>query len=245
MNQDHIRCFRTLAECLNYTQAATSLFITQPTLSRTISLLEKEIDAKLFIRNTHKVMLTAAGEIFYSRSKMILDSIESGVNDARHAGNRYTGRITLGYYCDHFNNDVVRIVRDFKGKYPDIDVCMRDYDPKGIIPAFEEGQIDVTIVPGAVRCPKAESIVIESRRECIVMPPNHRLCNQATVRLSDFKADNFVAMKHSALSPHYEAVTRVTALAGFVPKIVAEASFIGRSDACCLRLWRDDLAGHI
>ena len=42
MNLDNIRCFVTLAECLNFTRAAAKEHITQTTMSRKISALEKD-----------------------------------------------------------------------------------------------------------------------------------------------------------------------------------------------------------
>jgi len=226
MNQDHIRCFRTVAECLNYTQAAAALFITQPALSRTIQLLEDEIGAKLFVRTTHKVTLTAAGEVFYSRSKQILDAMALGIEDARLADKRFVGRITLGFYCDQFDARITRIVNSFRKLYPDIAIHMQDYRPEDMIAAFEENEIDVAFGPMVVKSPKAERLVIGRLRECVVLPLEHPLARRASVRLTELKDENFVALRHSALSADYSSVVRVASVAGFVPKIVASASLI-------------------
>ena len=65
MTFSQINYFLTLAACLNYTEAATKLFISQSALSRSIASLEKELDVKLLIRNYHSVELTKAGKILY------------------------------------------------------------------------------------------------------------------------------------------------------------------------------------
>ena len=72
MNLDNIRCFVTLAECLNFTRAAAKEHITQTTMSRKISALEKELDVVLLFRDTRQVELTAVGHEFHARAKELL-----------------------------------------------------------------------------------------------------------------------------------------------------------------------------
>lgn len=48
----------------SFSKAADALFITQSNISQQIHALEKEIDTKLFMRDTHNVTLTESGEKF-------------------------------------------------------------------------------------------------------------------------------------------------------------------------------------
>ena len=57
--------FVVLANCLNFSQTAQQLYMTQPVLSRHISALEQELGVKLFRRTTQSVALTQAGEVFF------------------------------------------------------------------------------------------------------------------------------------------------------------------------------------
>lgn len=45
-----IRAFLAAAECLNFTEAARRLYVTQPTLSKQIALIEDDLGFKLFVR---------------------------------------------------------------------------------------------------------------------------------------------------------------------------------------------------
>lgn len=56
-----IRAFLAAAECLNFTEAARRLYITQPTLSKHISLIESDLGFKLFVRSNRSVSLTPEG----------------------------------------------------------------------------------------------------------------------------------------------------------------------------------------
>lgn len=64
--------FITVAETKNYSHAAKSLFVTQPTLSQSIKKLEQELNTALFIQNGRQLQLTEAGEILYQRGKTLL-----------------------------------------------------------------------------------------------------------------------------------------------------------------------------
>ena len=54
------------------TKAAASLFITQPTISNTIKLLEEELEVILFSRYKNQIYLTDAGEAFFFNVKKCL-----------------------------------------------------------------------------------------------------------------------------------------------------------------------------
>ena len=71
-----LQYFQVLARVLHYTRAAEELHISQPSLSYSISELEKELGVKLFEKENRKISLTAYGEQFLpyvQRSLALLD----------------------------------------------------------------------------------------------------------------------------------------------------------------------------
>jgi len=69
MTFNQINYFLAVADQLNFTKAAASLFVTQSTLSRSIAALEEEIGTPLLYRDFHAVKLTPAGEILHIEMK--------------------------------------------------------------------------------------------------------------------------------------------------------------------------------
>ena len=65
MNLNQLYYFKTLAELEHYTKAAEKLNISQPTLSHSISSMEKELGANLFEKQGRNVVLTKYGADLY------------------------------------------------------------------------------------------------------------------------------------------------------------------------------------
>lgn len=60
----------------SFSQAARSLYTTQPNISKSIRKLEAELQIELFLRGNVGVELTPEGQIVYEHAKMILDNME-------------------------------------------------------------------------------------------------------------------------------------------------------------------------
>lgn len=76
MRLEQISYFLSVAEHGNITAAARSLYISQPALSKQITLLEQEIGLPLFERQARGVTLTRAGMQFQKDLKNILKELE-------------------------------------------------------------------------------------------------------------------------------------------------------------------------
>ena len=63
MNLSQLQYFKRLAEIQHYSKAAKELYISQPTLSSSISALEKELGVALFRREGKGVFLTECGSL--------------------------------------------------------------------------------------------------------------------------------------------------------------------------------------
>lgn len=78
MNLKQLYYFKRLAETEHYTEAASSLFITQPSLSHAISELEKELGVALFAVQGRNIKITQNGKRFLPYVEDALASLENG-----------------------------------------------------------------------------------------------------------------------------------------------------------------------
>src|ERR1700757_4165815 len=97
MELRHLRYFVAVAETLHFGRAAEQLNIAPPTLTVQIQEIERTLSARLFQRTKRSVALTAAGEIFLSEARNVLDQFAKAESAGRRAGRGETGRVEIGY----------------------------------------------------------------------------------------------------------------------------------------------------
>lgn len=72
MNFEQIKSFLSVARTGNFSQAAKERFISQPTISNQMRMLEEELDTKLFLRTSKNTTLTEQGQKFYKYATQLL-----------------------------------------------------------------------------------------------------------------------------------------------------------------------------
>jgi DNA-binding transcriptional LysR family regulator len=120
-----LESFVALASELHFGRAAEKLAFAQPALSQQIRRLEAQLGSALFIRDTRRVELTAAGAAFlpYARASLTaaVDAAAAVAATERAAG----GRLPLSV-----NGDALEYAREFLGAF---------------VAAHSEVQLDVTL----------------------------------------------------------------------------------------------------
>lgn len=97
MTLRQLQYFLLVAERGHLTKAAEELHISQPSLSYTISELEKEFDMPLFEKSGRILVLTPCGAIFHNYIKQALKSIDLGVNAVKQYINSSNNIFNIGY----------------------------------------------------------------------------------------------------------------------------------------------------
>lgn len=96
MNLQQLYYFRKLAEVQHYTKAAKALYITQPSLSDSISSLESELSVALFQKKGRGIELTKYGQEFYQYVSQALGVLEHGIAIMKEKSDSVTGTIDVG-----------------------------------------------------------------------------------------------------------------------------------------------------
>jgi DNA-binding transcriptional LysR family regulator len=90
---NHLENFVSSVKAGSLTTASKNLYISQPALSKQLTLLEKELNCELFNRKTTGIELTEAGSHLYSRISVILEDINKLTNEMEKYSNRNSIRI--------------------------------------------------------------------------------------------------------------------------------------------------------
>lgn len=120
---DHLNdmaLFVEVARVRSFRRAAEALGIPNSTLSRRISELEKAIGLRLLHRTTRKIELTEAGQLYYARSKHIVDEARLVHEQLGEMLEQPSGILRVSMPVDFATLYLAPILVDFAGHYPGI-----------------------------------------------------------------------------------------------------------------------------
>ena len=90
------RVFKEVAEVGNITAAAQALYISQSAVSQSIKQLERDLQTRLFARNSRGVTLTAEGQMLYEYVRSAMGLLETGEEKLSQTRELQMGQLTIG-----------------------------------------------------------------------------------------------------------------------------------------------------
>lgn len=146
MNTKQIQYALALSETLNFSQVAKQMGISQPSLSKQIQLIEKELGVKLFDRNHIPLTLTPAGEYFARNARELLYREEQ----LRKALSRFqsgeSGRLVIGVTPFRSLYLMPELVKKIRSRYPGVQVSIQEVPSAQLRKEAAEGKYDLAIV---------------------------------------------------------------------------------------------------
>lgn len=143
MNLKQLEAFIQIADGGSFSKAAKELFLTQPTISAHISSLEKELGARLFVRNTKEVSLSEEGKELYRYAKEMID-LERKIQEKFGAGRREQKRsIQIAASTIPAQYLLPKILIRFNEKYPKEQLKIMETDSAKVVTKIIEQAADV------------------------------------------------------------------------------------------------------
>lgn len=178
--------FLAVAKIGNVTKAAESLHITQPTLSRQIADLEKEIGVELFDRSNRRLVLTKAGTMFQQRAQMILDLIQQTEIEVTQENNELTGTVHLGCVESDASFFIMRIVKKMQKSFPNVKFDIYTGNGDVLRERLDQGFTDVALLIEPVETVKYNYLVLPTKDTWgVLMKKDDPLAHKATISSDD------------------------------------------------------------
>lgn len=143
MNLKQLEAFVRVAEEKSFSRAAKELYLTQPTISAHISSLEKELGARLFIRNTKEVSLSEDGKDLYKYARQILE-LEKKIEE------RFSPQDQEEKHCISIAASTIpaqyllpKVLLKFSEKYPHEQLKILETDSSEVVTQIVEHMVDV------------------------------------------------------------------------------------------------------
>ncbi|MFS8082880.1 MAG: LysR substrate-binding domain-containing protein [Ginsengibacter sp.] len=148
MSDFRLQVFRAVAQRLNFTKAASELFITQPAVTKHIHELERHYKVKLFDRNGSKIKLTSAGEILLQHTEQIFTLYQNLEFEMSALTQMRSGKLRIGASTTVAQYVLPPVLAEFHKKFPDIKIILTVNNTELIEKALLNNEIDLGIIEG-------------------------------------------------------------------------------------------------
>ncbi|RMI43547.1 LysR family transcriptional regulator [Streptomyces triticirhizae] len=146
MQLQQLRYFTAVAETRHFTRAASREHVSQPSLSQQIRALERELGAELFHRARGHISLTDAGTALLPLARRILADTETARREVQEVAQLRRGRVRLGAPPSLCASLVPDVLRDFRDRYPGIELLVHEDGSQDLVRALAAGELDLALV---------------------------------------------------------------------------------------------------
>ena len=218
----HLIYFVEVAHQRNFSVAAESLFITQPTISKMIHNLEEELGVALFNRVAKKVELTDAGRAILKPAQDIIRAFQNLSSELNEVAHLKKGNIRIGMPPMTGATYFPRIIGDFNKIYPQITIQLIEVGSISVEQGLLEGDLDLGIISLPLADSRFNIFNFVKEPVVVIVGPDHPLRNNLSVSLHDLSAEKFIMFKKD-FSLHDQVMNQCKKT-GFVPQIACETS---------------------
>ena len=177
-----LKYFLAVAREGNFTAAANSLYITQPTLSRQIMDLERELGKSLFTRTKRGVALTEDGVLLQRYAENIIAMMEKAESELMDVSASLKGDIIIGGAEVEDVRFLMKELSKFKEENPQVRLHFLSENRSAVLDKLDQGLLDFGIVLGEPEIPRFSSLPLPSKTHWgLLVPASHPLAGQASV----------------------------------------------------------------
>lgn len=222
MDIRQLQYFVQVARLNSFSNAAKSLYISQPTISKMIRNLEVELGADLFYREGKSIRLTDAGQILLTKAQNIVESFGSLSSELDSLRKLKQGHIRIGLPPMVGASFFPAVIGQFHKRYPEVTIRLHEDGAKKVENDVETGLIDIGVVVLPVNMGKFHCFTFIEEKLELLVPAGHRLAGANNVRLGELADEEFVLFRED-FALHDRIITACVK-AGFQPNVVYESS---------------------
>ncbi len=197
-----------LAECLNFSQAAAKLDISQSTLSQQIQKTEKEIGVALFDRTTSTLTLTQYGQLYVKGARKIIDTYNETLDSITDADMGVSGSVSVGIAPSRAPFLLPGVVAEFRKIYPEVSLNFAENKTKDIMKDLSDGNIDFayTVIASQEQLKDFEVVPVTDEEVMLVCRKGMNMpaiSNDGSVDFKKLTDEKFIVLQDSQMLTDY------------------------------------------
>ena len=187
MELRQLKYFVKAAETLNFSDAAKAMNIAQSSLSQQVRQLEEELDVQLFIRNSHSISLTEAGEEMLPFALQTIHDAETCVDRIHDLKKLSAGTLNIGVTYS-FSPILTETVITFLKIYPRIKLNVIYKPLNELMELLAKHELDFVLAFKPSRQPAdVESHTLFQNRLAAVVSTNHALASKKKISMAELE----------------------------------------------------------
>lgn len=199
-----LRILKAIASEKSFTKAAETLFLSQPSLSKQVKILENRLGILLLNRENNAITLTESGKIFLHYSERILALCEESCRALNDIKNGDRGNLTVGASQTIGTYLMPRVLALFAQNYPQIKIKVQVDSTRIISKKVVNKEIDIAVVGGDVPEELKKNLEIENFVEdelILIIAKSHPLLvenKQKIINKNDLYHLNFITLNSTS-----------------------------------------------
>ena len=224
MNTTVLRYIVAAAEEKSITRAAERLYISQPSLSQSISQLERQLGVTLFERSRKGLEITPAGEQYVNWARQTLFSEVQINRRIKDIAQYHITQLAFGTTPNRATYIIEPIIQELKGSFANCKIILEDRPTTELYQLLETGRIDFIVDVPSEDTLNFHNIPLAQEKILVAVPksfdiPHVEACAEdyPSVSLSLFKDVPFTLMSEETALGKYSRM--LCKKAGFFPDI--------------------------
>ncbi len=107
--------------------------------------LEAELGVKLIERKNRSFQITAAGEYFYRKSRIILSEIDAVKTETVRIGSNKESSLRIGYINLYTGSELSETIAEFSDIYPEVDISVQSGTHEELYAGLVSGSLDLAL----------------------------------------------------------------------------------------------------
>lgn len=196
-----LRILKAIAAEKNFTKAADILYLSQPSLSKQIKTLEKNLNIVLIQRENNKISFTENGKILLNYCERILPLCEECCRVLIDLKNGERGNLTIGANQTIGRYLLPKVLELFVKNYPHINLELKINSTRNITQSVKNKEVDIGLITGEIPKQFQKYILAEPFVEdeiILIVPNSHAFASKDILSKEDLYDLNFISLYSSS-----------------------------------------------
>lgn len=189
MNTEFLKGFMETARTKSISKASEALHISHTALSKQLRSLEQQFDVQLFVRSSHGVELTEAGEVLYESSRALLDQLS--VLTKALEPYKVWQRIRIGTVPDIASQYLLPSLHKLEKHGHEVELVFRQSTTEAFKLLFD-GEVDLLVAERISLHPSVWMGDLHREPLFVVMPKQHPFAAKTAVTLLELSSQPLV-----------------------------------------------------